>query len=96
MCNSASLDLDQGEFHLGHAAVRRVVKDRRPQPRIVATRKSTELASSSAHFAGRKVVVGYRGNHTLKATIGQLDSVGIEWPWDRLFEVSLEPRVVLT
>jgi len=45
------------------------------------------------HFAGHSVTLGRRGARTFTATLGRLDSVHIELPWDRLFEVTLEPRV---
>jgi hypothetical protein len=48
------------------------------------------------HFAGHRVVLGRRGAKTFTATLSRLDSVHIELPWDRLFEVTLEPHLHLT
>ena len=47
------------------------------------------------HFAGHEVVLGRRGAQTFKATLSTLDSVKVELPWDRLFEVTLEPVIGL-
>ncbi|MGW0431238.1 DUF4127 family protein [Micromonospora sp. NPDC003197] len=48
------------------------------------------------HFAGHQIVLGRRGAKTITATLDRLDSVHIELPWDRLFEVTLEPHVRLS
>ncbi|MFG2007693.1 DUF4127 family protein [Micromonospora sp. NPDC048868] len=45
------------------------------------------------HFAGHRIVLGRRGARTLTAELSALDSVRIDLPWDRLFEVTLEPTV---
>lgn len=48
------------------------------------------------HFAGREVVLGHRGARNFKARLSTLDSVKVELPWDRLFEVTLEPEIGLS
>jgi hypothetical protein len=48
------------------------------------------------HFAGHKIVLGRRGAKTFTATLDRLDSVHVELPWDRLFEVTLEPHLRLS
>ena len=45
------------------------------------------------HFAGHRLVLGRRGAKTFTAVLGRLDAVHIELPWDRLFEVTLEPEL---
>lgn len=47
------------------------------------------------HFEGHEVVLGRRGAKTFTAKLSTLDGVKVELPWDRLFEVTLEPRVGL-
>ncbi|MFG2058402.1 DUF4127 family protein [Micromonospora sp. NPDC048930] len=48
------------------------------------------------HFAGHRVVLGARGEQTFTATLARVESVRVELPWDRLFEVILEPRLQLS
>jgi len=50
----------------------------------------------SDHFAGHDLVLGQRGTTTLTARLQGLSSVFVELPWDRLFEVSLEPHITLS
>ncbi|MEU6074849.1 DUF4127 family protein [Micromonospora sp. NPDC047074] len=45
------------------------------------------------HFAGHRIVLGRRGARTFTARLSALESVRIDLPWDRLFEVTLEPTV---
>ncbi|WP_433350065.1 DUF4127 family protein [Micromonospora sp. CA-111912] len=45
------------------------------------------------HFAGHQIILGRRGARTFTAKLSALDSVRIDLPWDRLFEVTLEPTV---
>ncbi|GAB2965586.1 DUF4127 family protein [Micromonospora polyrhachis] len=48
------------------------------------------------HFAGHRIVLGRRGAKTFTAKLARLDSVHVELPWDRLFEVTLEPHLRLS
>ncbi|MGC3862153.1 DUF4127 family protein [Micromonospora chersina] len=48
------------------------------------------------HFAGHRVVLGRRGATTFTATLTGFESARVELPWDRLFEVILEPRLRLS
>ncbi|KAB1913201.1 DUF4127 family protein [Micromonospora sp. AMSO31t] len=48
------------------------------------------------HFAGHRVVLGRRGARTFTATLTRFESARVELPWDRLFEVILEPRLQLS
>ncbi|MEU5724246.1 DUF4127 family protein [Micromonospora sp. NPDC047738] len=48
------------------------------------------------HFAGHRVVLGRRGARTFTATLARFESARVELPWDRLFEVTLEPRLQLS
>ncbi|MGW5673305.1 DUF4127 family protein, partial [Micromonospora sp. NPDC003776] len=48
------------------------------------------------HFAGHRVVLGARGGKTFTATLGRFEGARVELPWDRLFEVILEPRLQLS
>ncbi|HEX6685244.1 MAG TPA: DUF4127 family protein [Candidatus Limnocylindrales bacterium] len=50
----------------------------------------------ASNFAGHQLVLGRRGAETFKARLTTLDSVKVELPWDRLFEVTLEPKVALS
>ncbi|MEU9740366.1 DUF4127 family protein [Micromonospora chersina] len=47
------------------------------------------------HFAGHRLVLGRRGAKTFTATLTGFESARVELPWDRLFEVILEPRLQL-
>ncbi|MFG3577946.1 DUF4127 family protein [Micromonospora chersina] len=47
------------------------------------------------HFAGHRLVLGRRGAKTFTATLARFESARVELPWDRLFEVILEPRLQL-
>ncbi|MFJ6954122.1 DUF4127 family protein [Micromonospora aurantiaca (nom. illeg.)] len=47
------------------------------------------------HFAGRELVLGVRGRRTFTATLDRVTAVRVELPWDRLFEVTLEPSLRL-
>ncbi|MEU5530770.1 DUF4127 family protein [Micromonospora chersina] len=48
------------------------------------------------HFAGHRLVLGRRGAKTFTATLTGFESARVELPWDRLFEVILEPRLQLS
>jgi hypothetical protein len=48
------------------------------------------------HFAGHRIVLGRRGAKTFTATLARFESMRVELPWDRLFEVILEPRLQLS
>ncbi|GGO22122.1 DUF4127 family protein [Micromonospora parathelypteridis] len=48
------------------------------------------------HFAGHRIVLGRRGAKTFTATLARFESARVELPWDRLFEVVLEPRLRLS
>ncbi|MEV4658762.1 DUF4127 family protein [Micromonospora sp. NPDC049301] len=48
------------------------------------------------HFAGHRIVLGQRGAKTFTATLARFESARVELPWDRLFEVVLEPRLRLS
>ncbi|MFE9203472.1 DUF4127 family protein [Micromonospora sp. NPDC007230] len=48
------------------------------------------------HFAGHRVMLGRRGARTFTATLARFESARVELPWDRLFEVTLEPRLQLS
>ncbi|MDZ5443444.1 DUF4127 family protein [Micromonospora sp. 4G57] len=48
------------------------------------------------HFAGHRVVLGRRGAQNFTATLAHFESARVELPWDRLFEVILEPRLRLS
>ncbi|TQM09108.1 DUF4127 family protein [Pseudonocardia kunmingensis] len=48
------------------------------------------------HFAGHDLVLGRRGSTTVTARLDDLGEVVVELPWDRLFEVTLEPQVTLS
>ncbi|MFI7284035.1 DUF4127 family protein [Micromonospora chersina] len=48
------------------------------------------------HFAGHRLVLGRRGAETFTATLAGFESARVELPWDRLFEVILEPRLQLS
>ncbi|MGW3627019.1 DUF4127 family protein [Streptomyces sp. NPDC000880] len=48
------------------------------------------------HFAGRRIVLGHRGATTRTVRLDGLSEVFVELPWDRLFEVTLEPHVTLS
>ncbi|MFC5926474.1 DUF4127 family protein [Micromonospora vulcania] len=48
------------------------------------------------HFAGHRIVLGRRGARTFTATLARFESARVELPWDRLFEVILEPRLRLS
>ncbi|MFG2164946.1 DUF4127 family protein [Micromonospora chersina] len=48
------------------------------------------------HFAGHRLVLGRRGAKTFTATLAGFESARVELPWDRLFEVILEPRLRLS
>ncbi|MFG3603133.1 DUF4127 family protein [Micromonospora chersina] len=48
------------------------------------------------HFAGHRLVLGRRGAQTFTATLTGFESARVELPWDRLFEVILEPRLQLS
>ncbi|GAB3377629.1 hypothetical protein GCM10027452_33520 [Micromonospora halotolerans] len=48
------------------------------------------------HFAGHRIVLGRRGAKTFTATLARFESARVELPWDRLFEVILEPRLQLS
>ncbi|MGQ5262879.1 DUF4127 family protein [Micromonospora sp. ZYX-F-536] len=48
------------------------------------------------HFAGHRIVLGQRGAKTFTATLARFESARVELPWDRLFEVILEPRLQLS
>lgn len=47
------------------------------------------------HFAGHELVLGVRGRKTFTATLDRVAAVRVELPWDRLFEVTLEPSLRL-
>jgi hypothetical protein len=48
------------------------------------------------HFAGHHVPLGRRGAKTFTAPLTRVESIRVELPWDRLFEVTLEPRLRLS
>ncbi|MFF5179819.1 DUF4127 family protein [Micromonospora sp. NPDC000316] len=48
------------------------------------------------HFAGHRIELGRRGAKTITATLTHFESARVELPWDRLFEVTLEPRLQLS
>jgi len=48
------------------------------------------------HFAGHRIVLGQRGAKTFTATLARFESARVELPWDRLFEVILEPWLQLS
>lgn len=48
------------------------------------------------HFAGRDLFLGRRGATTRTARLDGLSEVFVELPWDRLFEVTLEPHITLS
>ncbi|MFG2101083.1 DUF4127 family protein [Micromonospora echinaurantiaca] len=48
------------------------------------------------HFAGHRVLLGRRGAKTFTAPLTRVESARVELPWDRLFEVTLEPRLRLS
>ncbi|MEU4366523.1 DUF4127 family protein [Micromonospora chersina] len=48
------------------------------------------------HFAGHRLVLGRRGAKTFTATLAGFESARVELPWDRLFEVILEPQLRLS
>ncbi|MCO1593864.1 DUF4127 family protein [Micromonospora sp. RHAY321] len=48
------------------------------------------------HFAGHRIVLGQRGAKTFTATLARFEAARVELPWDRLFEVILEPRLQLS
>ncbi|TYB93022.1 DUF4127 family protein [Micromonospora sp. WP24] len=48
------------------------------------------------HFGGHRVVLGRRGKRVFTATLTRFESARVELPWDRLFEVILEPRLRLS
>ncbi|MFG1830837.1 DUF4127 family protein [Micromonospora chersina] len=48
------------------------------------------------HFAGHRLVLGQRGAEKFTATLAGFESARVELPWDRLFEVILEPRLQLS
>ncbi|MFF0467388.1 hypothetical protein ACFYPX_08215 [Micromonospora zamorensis] len=48
------------------------------------------------HFAGHRIVLGPRGAKTFTAALTRFESARVELPWDRLFEVVLEPRLRLS
>ncbi|NYH41984.1 hypothetical protein HNR22_001711 [Micromonospora jinlongensis] len=48
------------------------------------------------YFAGHRIVLGRRGAKTFTATLTRFESARVELPWDRLFEVVLEPRLRLS
>ncbi|MGS2619439.1 DUF4127 family protein [Micromonospora sp. LZ34] len=48
------------------------------------------------HFAGHRVLLGRRGAKTFTAPLTRFESARVELPWDRLFEVTLEPRLRLS
>ncbi|WP_255948184.1 DUF4127 family protein [Streptomyces odontomachi] len=47
------------------------------------------------HFAGHHLVLGRRGATTRTAGLTGVTDVLVELPWDRLFEVTLEPHLTL-
>ena len=47
------------------------------------------------HFAGHRLVLGRRGATTRTARLASVTDIFVELPWDRLFEVTLEPTLTL-
>lgn len=47
------------------------------------------------HFAGHHLLLGRRGATTRTAKLADVTDIHIELPWDRLFEVTLEPHLTL-
>lgn len=46
-------------------------------------------------FAGKTMVVGKRGAHSFTGRITELSDVNIKLPWERLFEVKVDPTVTI-